>query len=49
MKILIRTNSLRISRGNAFGRVGAGRKTYFADRRYQPRTTRQVQFRKEHL
>jgi hypothetical protein len=35
------------ARGHAFGRAGAGRKTYFADRRRPRRSTGKVRLRKE--
>jgi hypothetical protein len=34
-------------RGHVFGRVGAGRKVYFADRRREKRCAEKVRLRKE--
>lgn len=45
MKIVIK---LPLSgRGHSFGRAGAGRKTYFADRRRVNRTTARLRWRKD--
>ncbi len=45
MKITVRPAS--VARGHAFGRVGAGRGTYFRDRRREGRATDKVKLRKE--
>jgi hypothetical protein len=39
--------SQQVGRGHTFGRVGAGRKTSFADRRRQTRSTARVKLRRD--